>query len=216
MVKPIISTTLSGLFVKSTPWKQAHMIWFEKASIQLNDVTIKDWSSRDDYFNGVDELSKRLFPELSEEERTIKSRQLFFDSVLENIQNNQDVRNEEIIQYFQKIKPQITLALVTTNDSSSINRILELVNLQNFFDIIETSKPEEKDDKRIVFERFISNHNQPSLYVGGEKTDTFNFCKEKNIPFIYVNLENNEEIQDAPTAHNVQELNELINKLFNT
>jgi len=40
--KPIIATTLSGLFLKHEPWQKAHILWLENASRQLNDPSIMD------------------------------------------------------------------------------------------------------------------------------------------------------------------------------
>jgi len=36
MVKPIIATTLSGLFLTSEPWDKAHVHWYEQAAEKLN------------------------------------------------------------------------------------------------------------------------------------------------------------------------------------
>lgn len=64
MEKPIIATTLSGLFIKNTPWKTAHITWFENASKQLKDPKIKEYASIPNYFPKVDEVMARLYPNL--------------------------------------------------------------------------------------------------------------------------------------------------------
>ena len=64
MEKPIIATTLSGLFLKKEPWDKAHILWYEKAAEKLKDESVKNWIKRPDYFRGVDEVMQRLYPNL--------------------------------------------------------------------------------------------------------------------------------------------------------
>lgn len=213
MEKPIIATTLSGLFLKQEPWDKAHILWYEKAAKRLNDKSVKEWAGRPDYFKGVDEIMQRLYPNLSEKERTFKAREMFFDSVLEYIKEHPKVKNEQIIKYFKSLKKDYHLALITTNTKSALERILSITNLENLFDIIEKSKPEEKDDKRIVFNRFIKRYGKPILYIGGSRKDSFDYCKEQNIPCIFANLDNSEKINEVKTIHNLTELKKEIYKL---
>lgn len=195
MEKLIIATTLSGLFIKQEPWDKAHIIWYENAAKKLRDESVKKWIKEPDYFKGVDDVMKRLYPKLSDKERTIKARETFFDSVLQYIKENPEVKNKETINYFNSIKKDYRLALVTTNTKSALERILSITGLEDFFDIIETSKESEKDDKEIVFERFIKKYGKPALYIGGNKKETQNYCKRKKINSIFSENYNLEQIK---------------------
>jgi len=79
----IIALTLSGLFVKLEPWKKAHISWFEEASRKLRDPSLFSWATKENYFQGVDLAMKKLYPDLTEEERTIK----YYEEALENVNN---------------------------------------------------------------------------------------------------------------------------------
>jgi phosphoglycolate phosphatase-like HAD superfamily hydrolase len=211
--KPILATTLSGLLIKSDAWNKAHILWYENAAKKLNDETIKKWIRKENYFEGVDEVMKRLYPSLSEEKRTKKARELFFNSVIENIQKTSSLRNSEVINYFCNLKKKYQLALITTNTSAALKKILAASSLKNFFDLIETSLPEEKDDKRKVFDRFIQKHGKPIIYLGGNRKDSFDYCKKNGIRSIFTNLENQKEIEGIKSIHNLGELKEVIESL---
>lgn len=213
MEKPIIATTLSGLFIKSEPWEKAHILWYEKIAKKLGDDSIKEWVEKKDYFKGVDIAMKKLYPNLSEEQRTTKARETFFDSVIEYIKQNPKTKNKKTIKYFESLKDKYELALITTNTSSAIKKILNITGLKNLFDIIETSKPEEKDDKKIVFKRFVEKYKKPVIYIGGSKKDSFDYCKENNIKHIFVNFKNKEVIDNTETIYNLEELKQKISKL---
>ncbi len=206
MAKPIIATTFSGLYIKSDPWKKAHVLWFQQASRQLNDPLVKDWIYREDYFKGVDEVMKRLYPALSDSQRTKEARESFFNSVCQYIQQNPGVRNSEVIDFFKKLKARYELALITTNTEEAINKILKILNLEELFDFIEASRPDEKDDKFLVFERFLRIYGKPFIYIGGNRKDSFDFCKQNNIRAIFANLEDKEDIPGVESTHNIREL----------
>ena len=208
----IIALTLSGLFVKLEPWKKAHISWFEEASRKLRDPSLFSWATKENYFQGVDLAMKKLYPDLTEEERTIKARELYFDSVLEYIKINKDVINKDVIDYFRTLKKKFRLALITTNKKDSLDKILKLIKLNNFFDIIESSLPNEKDDKRVVFKRFIKKYKKPLIYIGGDRKDSFDFCKENNIPCIFANFENSPELSDVESVYNLEELKIKLSK----
>jgi predicted SnoaL-like aldol condensation-catalyzing enzyme len=208
MEKPIIATTLSGLFLRHEPWNKAHILWLETAAEKLKDPTIMNWANRPDYFNCVDGIMSRLYPKLTERERTIKAREMYFDSVCQYVQQNPKVRNEAIIKYFTFIKDKYRLALITTNIQSALKKILSSAGLMDLFDITETSLPEEKDDKRIVFDRFVMKYGKPLIYIGGSRKDSFDYCKENKIPCIFANLEAEKDIADVESAHNLEELKE--------
>ena len=209
MEKPIIATTLSGLFLKHEPWNKAHILWLERAAKELKDPSIMNWTDRPDYFNCVDGIMGRLYPSLNEKERIAKAREMFFDSVCEYVEGNPKVKNESIIKYFSSLKENYRLALITTNIPSAIKKIISIANLGSLFDITETSLPEEKDDKRIVFERFIQKYGKPLIYIGGSRKDSFDYCKENKINCIFANLEKEEEIPGVKSIHNLKEIKYL-------
>ena len=213
MKKPIIATTLAGLFIKREAWDKAHRIWYKDAAKKLNDESILKWVGREDYFRGVDEVMQRLYPGLSDEQRTIKARQMYFDSVIEYTRQNPDARNNEIIEYFDSLKSEFRLALITTNTKSALEKILSATKLSKLFDIIEASEESEKDDKTAVFDRFIRKYGKPLIYIGGSKKESYDYCKEKGIPTIFVNLENEEELEGIESAHNLGELKDKIESL---
>ncbi|MBW2990394.1 hypothetical protein KY348_01675 [Candidatus Woesearchaeota archaeon] len=209
-MKPILATTLSGLFIKSEPWKKAHVLWFERAAEELDDASVKDYANTDDYFKHVDEVMQRLYPELSDKERTIKAREMYFNSVYEYILINPRVVNKEVIQYFASLKDKFRLALVTTNAQKTLEKILSLKELSGLFDIIEASEMHEKDDKVVVFDRFVKRYGKPGMYIGGNRKDSFDYCKKNNIPCIFANLEAGKDLEGVETVHGLEELKEKI------
>lgn len=213
MPKPIIATTLSGLFVKSEPWKNAHVLWFKDASEKLSDASINKWATKPDYFQGVDEVMQRLYPELSDEERTVKARETYFGSVCEYIKQHPEVNNKDVIDYFASIKDKYALALITTNIEDAVKKILSATKLTHMFDIVSVSEPSEKDDKTVVFDRFVKNYGKPALYIGGDRKDSFDYCKKNNIRCIFANFENSEDLEGVETVYNLDELKAKIKEL---
>ena len=226
-LKPIIATSISGLFIKNDPWKKAHLLWFNEREkeliMQKKDTSIiKKWKieykknqskESKNYFNYVDKIMIELYPEMSDKERTTKARDLFFKSVLTYIELYPEVMNNEIIRYFYSIKNKYRIALITTNSQSSIHQILSITKLINLFDIIESSLPEEKDNKNLVFNRFIKKYNKPLLYIGGDNISSFEYCKNKKISAVYSNLENTDAIKGVKSFNNLLELEEIIDNL---
>ena len=213
MEKPIVAATLSGLFLKHEPWDKAHVLWYKKAAEKLNDDSVNKWANRPDYFKGVDEVMKRIYPDLNDDERTIKARETFFSSVCDYVKKYPRAKNNSVIKYFDSLKNRYRIALITTNTKSALERILSSAGLTDFFDIIEASMPNEKDDKRIVFERFIKKYGKPLIYIGGNRKDIFDYCKEKGIPCIFANFEKQAELEGVESAHNIEELKQKLSKL---
>ena len=156
---------------------------------------------------------KRIYPRLSDDERTIKARETFFDSVCDYAKKHPGVRNNDIIKYFNSLKNSYRIALITTNIKSALEKIIDIAGLTDFFDIVEASMPNEKDDKRIVFERFIKKYGKPLIYIGGNRKDSFDYCKEKGIPCIFANFEKQAELEGVESAHNIEELKQKLSKL---
>ena len=226
MEKPIIATALKGLFIKSSPWIDAHLIWYEDREKEiekrnLDNTAIKEWRAllksdpekeNKEYFKYVDKIMLVLYPKLSDEERTKKARELYFDATIKYIQQNPETINKKIINYFKSLKEKYRLALITTNTPQALISILKVSKLENLFDIIESSQPKEKDDKKAVFNRFIEKNGKPTLYIGNSK-DALLYSKEKEINTLYANLEDTEEIKGIETINNLKGLEEKIENL---
>jgi len=234
MEKPILATALKGLFIKSSPWIDAHLIWYEDREKEikkqgLDETAIKEWRAllksdpekeRKEYFKFVDKVMKVFYPNLSDEKRTEKARESYFDSTIKYIKQNPDTVNKEIINYFKSLKDKYRLALITTNTPQALKSILKVSKLENLFDIIEASSPKEKDDKKVVFDRFIEKNDKPKLYIGNSK-EALLYSKEKEINTLYANLERDEEIKverdeeikEVQSVNNLKKLKEKIENL---
>ena len=211
MEKPIIATTLSGLFVSSQPWKEAHEVGMKELANAVGNLSIAESSHSPNYFEKVEKAIAQIYPNLSPEERIAKRRGIYFQRVIDLIKANPELKHQGIIDCFEELKENYKLALITTNKEDSLKEILQALNLENFFDIIETTKPEEKDDKIIVFNRFLEKHDKPVLYIGGNRRDSFDICKEKDIPHIFANLENPDvALENVKTAYTLDDLKKLI------
>jgi phosphoglycolate phosphatase-like HAD superfamily hydrolase len=210
MAKPIIATTLSGLFIKSEPWKKAHILWFERAARELNDVSVKKYASAREYFQYVDKVMERLYPGLPDKERTVKARELFFDAVYEYLSKKPELINKDIIEYFPSLKDNYRLALITTNIKPSLEKILALPDLKGLFDIVEASHIYEKDDKAVVFDRFIEKYGKPKVYIGGDREDSFLYCEKQRIQCVFANLEGAEDVDNVYSAHTFEDLKKRI------
>ena len=213
MLKSIIATTLSGLVIQSSPWKKSHILWYENAAKKLKDPSVKEWIGKDNYWPGVDDVMRRLYPQLNDKERDVKARETFFDAVCQYIRKHPEIKNEEVIKYLKTLKSSYRLALITTNTQEALNQIFKASKLENLFDITETSRPEEKDDKRAVFLRFVKKYGKPLVYVGGDRKDSYDFCRENKIPHIFANLEIQEEIPGVRSVHDLVELKHVISRL---
>jgi len=208
-MKPIIATTLSGLFIKTTPWKEAHKKWFEQIIKETGDDSFRQWINREDYFEGVNLAMTRIMPDASKEERTKEARKRFMQAVVGCIKENKGPVNKDVADFFISLKEKYSLALITTNTKDFINKILDMTKLSNLFDIIEASESSEEDDKAAVFERFIKKYGKPLIYIGGDRKDSYDFCKQRNILCAFANLEGAEDM-GVKTAHNLEDIRKLV------
>ncbi len=212
-MKPIIATTLSGLFIKSKPWKEAHNLWFEQMVKETGDESLRQWVGKANYFEGVNLAMSKLMPDASREERTREARRRFMQTVTDYIkEHNDDVINRKIVEYFKSLKDRFRLALITTNTAKFLNEILEETGLDELFDIVECSSSVEEDDKIAVFERFFEKYGKPVVYFGGKRRDTYDYCRERNIFCVFANLENAEGIS-VRTVKNIDEIKQVIQEL---
>ncbi|KYK26229.1 hypothetical protein AYK26_05470 [Euryarchaeota archaeon SM23-78] len=195
-------------FIKSEPWKKAHVLWFKRAAEELEDSKVKEYADKDDYFKYVDKVMQRLHPhKMFERQRTAKARSIYFEYVCSIIskQPNKFV-NKDVVEYFKSLKNNYRLALITTNTRESIDKIFSYTKLEGLFNLIELSYEDEKDDKTVVFDRFIRNYGKPVVYIGGDRKDSFEYCMDNSIPCIFANLEGDEGSDYAETVHTLEEL----------
>lgn len=212
-MKPIIATTLSGLFIKSTPWKKAHELWFERMIKETGDDSFMQWIGKDGYFEGVNLAMSKLMPDASKEERVKEARKIYMQEVVDYIKKNRDeLVNKEITDFFMSLKDKFTLALITTNTKDFIDEILKITGMEDLFDLVESSLSVEEDDKTAVFERFFEKHGKPVVYFGGERKDTYEYCRDRNIFCVFADLEENEGI-NVRTVHNLEEIKQVIQEV---
>jgi len=222
--KPIIATALKGLFISSEPWDNAHLGWYvdrerELKERKLDTSVVREWrrelkekpeSEKKTYFKYVDRIMGLLYPALSDEERTGKARELFFESTVKYIKQHPEVVNRNVKDYFRTLKRKYRIALITTNTQKAVNNILRISGLEGLFDIVEVSLPKEKDDKIAVFDRFISKYDKPMLYIGSGRADSYDYCNQYNIPAIFANLEGLENIPGVEVVHSLKQIKERI------
>lgn len=169
MTKPIFATKLVGIIISKEPYEKAHILWFEDIAKKLDRPDIKDWGTiytqKDEYFAKVDEIMKLEYPNLSNEERTEKARNKFFEYVLKYIKQNPNVVNQEIIEKLKQIKEEHILALISTSEKEFLIKILEQLNLLDLFDIIEASNSNEKDDREQIYQKFVEKYGTPIKYI---------------------------------------------------
>jgi len=213
MEKPIIATTVSGLFISNEPWKIAHKLGMEELAKLSGDDSVLKATDSPDYFKKVESALEKIYPNLTPTERVIKRREIYFGRVLDLIKKNPQFVNKEAIKYFSTHKQNYRIALITTNTKYFLEKVFAQMGI-NLFDVIETSLPEEKDNKRLVFERFLKKYGKPKVYVGGSKSDSYDFCKENNVPCIYANFYGDKDISGVQMAKNLEELEKLLGKIL--
>ena len=194
MEKPIIAVPLKGVFIEGEAWEEAHVLWFEKREKELkssgkNTSIIKQWKKlhetdiekeRKEYFRYVDPIMKLLFPFLSDEERTKKAREWYFQDTIEFIENHPEYKIKEAVEIFSQLKKKYRIGLITTNTKEVTEQIIRSQGLESLFDFMQTSLPEEKDDINIVFDRFIKKYGTPRIYLGTNE-QAVRYAKEKGI-----------------------------------
>ncbi len=224
MEKPILATTLKGVLITHEPWENAHLIWYDDREKELKEKglsteDIDKWrqllkenpeEEKKKYFDFVDGVMQKLYPDSSDEERTKIARGSYFESTIKYIKQNLEVINKDVINYFESLKDKYSLAIISTNTQSALERILKVANIKkDIFDIVEVSRPEEKDKKSDVFDRFTQKHGKPHLYVGAGE-EGIEYCKKNNINYIFVDFEG--RIDSEETVKTLKELKEKIEK----
>ena len=184
MSKPIITMSFSGVIMKDIPWKKAHKVWFEHYAKKLNKPEIAEYTKKENWFDYVDEVMVIAQPKLDDILRTILARGKYFEIVCDIGCDDPTLENKEVIEYLYSIKEKFSLGLITTTPQKTIDKILNVLGHEDLFDFIECSKLEEKDDKLLVFNRFIKKVGKPELYFGGERKELIDFCKKNEMKFV--------------------------------
>lgn len=212
-MRPIIATNICGLFLKSSPWKDAHKQWIDNIVKETGDDSFKQWLFRTDYFEGVNLAMSKLMPDATKEERVREARKRYMELVIENIkQNKEKIVNNDIVEYFKSLKEKYKIALITTNTEEFIHKILSIAGLKDLFDIVEACKMEEEDDKVKVFERFVKDHGRPAIFFGSTRQKIYDYCRKNNIKCVAVNLGDWAEL-NVKTVHNLEEIKKIIENL---
>lgn len=211
--KPLIATTLKGLYVASYSWQNAHLRWFATAARELQDPSIADYANAHDWFPLVDQVMQRLRPDLSEKLRTTAARDRYFRAVVEDLRSHPEYICRDIAEYIASLKSENRIALVTSTTPDPTQKIMRIAGIANLFDIVETSFPHEKDDKPAVMRRLIADHGRPIVYVGSGRQTVYEFCRENRIPYVLAALENQDEIPGVSIARTIGELDQFLKDL---
>jgi len=91
MGKPIIATTLSGLFLSSEPWRKAHEIGMKELADKSGMLEIAEKTHSNDYLKKVEQATEKIYPDLKPKERMKKRRKIYFSRVIELIKENPNV-----------------------------------------------------------------------------------------------------------------------------
>ncbi|MGC9309071.1 MAG: HAD hydrolase-like protein [Candidatus Nanoarchaeia archaeon] len=157
-----------GSLIDKNVFKRAHEIGMRELA-EKSGLSDMDKSQEENYFNKVEEALKKIWPDLSVGDRVMKRRDIYFNRVLGMI-NEGDI-NQDMINKLKEMKVKYRIGLITTVIDSLIDKFLEKANLNDLFDVVYASKPNEKDDKKAVFERFIKENNKPVMHISDSKRD---------------------------------------------
>ncbi len=178
----LIATSAKNVLIKPEAWDKAHAQWFAKAAEELNDPSVKEWTSRKEYFRGVDEVMRRLEPEATDEERTRHARKRYFDAVVSFVRKHPESVRSDVIEALRKTGAE--LAVVTTNTNDALDRLLEAADAEGLYSVEACSLPDEKDDAAAVFERFVAEHGLPDVFVAREESESAKYFREKGVRVI--------------------------------
>ncbi|MCK5449634.1 HAD hydrolase-like protein [Candidatus Pacearchaeota archaeon] len=185
--KPMIAVSMSGVLISSKFWKEAHDFGMKELSKKVGDSSILKARDSPDYFKKVEEALEKIYPDLTLVERIKKRREIYFERVVNSIKRNLDIR-EDVTDCLWGLKENYRLALVTTNNEKTTYEILRFLTARDFFDVVEFSKDEEKDDKIEVMKRLIEKNGKPILFI--EKSEKLkDFCEEGKIAYINFNVD---------------------------
>lgn len=176
--KKTLAVSLSGVLVDSRPWKKAHEAGMKE---HFENLGIDGVPEGENYFDVVERSIEKMWPDLSEEERIKKRRRIYFERVLEGIEDS-DV-NRDVVDFFRGLEGKYKLVLITTNDSWMAGKVLERIGCEELFEEVFVSRNEEKDDKLVVFERMLEKLGRVD-YLVEESGKLEGGCDRKEIKYL--------------------------------
>ena len=195
MKKPVIALGLKGVLIKPEAWEKAQDNWFAHYAQKLEDDSILTWSGREDYFQGVEEVMKRVMPDATDDERTVRAREEYHQHILEWIHHNEGVRTR-MVNVLAAVKDRARVVVVTSTEEKIAHTLLTLIP-KGIIHATYGSRMHEKDDKQTVFERMLSHEEKPVLYVGSGRHTTQTICSRHSIPSIDAEDMSAQELQAA-------------------
>jgi len=206
-MNPIIAIDFNGALLKSRPFDKAHKKWFAVMAFLLKDKSIKEYANLTDYFGKVHEVMARLLGDVEKEARTSFARHLFSMLTIAEVQQKDLI--EDFVVFLKKIKPQYSLALITSAPDSSVEPILHKIGCKDLFDIVYKSPAGKHPNKKELFIEFIQKFGKPVFYIGNGDKD-IESCKEIGIPSISVSWVSKGEIKGDFDIKNVKQLGKVI------
>jgi len=171
--KPILATNLDGFLIDHSAFIEPHRIWFDRAILLTKDDSLKDWKGKKDYFKGVNIAMEKVMPNATSEERTKQARDWYQEDIIHYISIHPEVIKTHVVESIKKLKEKFTLALITTNTRSHIEKILKTANLEGLYDIIEASDTEKEPNKAKVFKEFRKKYTDPKYYIASRSKEAF-------------------------------------------
>ncbi|MFH1452209.1 MAG: HAD hydrolase-like protein [archaeon] len=187
MDKKIIAVSLAGVLISNSPWRLAHEFGMKELAEKSGITEVAEAVDSPNYFEYVEKAIEKMYPDLTPEERIKKRRRIYLSRVVELLKNNLKI-NREVIDFFRSLKEDYILALITTNNEETMNKILGILGLSNFFDYAGFSYDEEKDDKLKVFERLIGNIGKPFVLIEN-KEKLKSYCEANGIRHVRFDID---------------------------
>jgi len=165
MEKPILATSVDNILIDSLAFTEPHKEWFDRVIKKTGDISLKKWKGKENYFIGVNKAMEKIMPNASKEKRTKQARTWYQKDVMEYIKTHPETIRKQIVKKLEKKKEKYILALITTNTSKYINKILKVSNLQNIYEIIYASSSKKEPKKLELINAFIKKYGKPEYYL---------------------------------------------------
>lgn len=195
MSQPVIAVGLKGVLIDARAWEEAHELWFRMYAKQLDDESILTWIGRDNYFMGVEEVMRRVLPDASDEERTVRARKEYFESVIAWVEQHNGVR-DSIVQALETASKHARIVVLTSSKEDAATHLLTHIP-ECIVSATYASLPEEKDDKKAVFTRMLEHEEKPLVYIGSGRQETKDICTHAGITAIDASAMHGKELLSA-------------------
>ncbi len=205
-MKPTIIIDFNGALLKSEPFEEAHKRWFATMAHLLNDPTINEYATLENYFPKLQEVMQKLLGN-SNKQTQIKFARHFF-AMLTVAEIKQEHVIKEFAEYLRTIKEKYNIILITSAPEIAVEPILEKTGCADIFDEVYKSPMKQQPNKKELLKEYARDH-KPTFYIGqGDKDITT--CKELNIPTISVNWVKKAEIKGEHDIQKVEQLKEIL------